>query len=360
MIEVVCNLHIHSTYSDGSGDYSDIASQALSSNVDVVIITDHNIRVKGLEKVIERDGKRVLILTGEEVHDANRMPQKNHLLVIGCNREAAPYAYDPQRLIGFVNRHQGLTFLAHPFEYALPLFNEKEISWDSWEVNHFTGIELWNGFSEFKTVVHTLPQALYYAFFPNNLPHGPLPQTLNKWDELLAKGQKVVAIAGSDAHALIYRLGPFHKKIFPYRYHFSAINNHLLLNQPLTGGLNTDRELILNALGNGSSFIGNDLLAPSQGFTFTAENEERQIYSGQELSIQNGATFRVSLPARASLRLIHNGVEIESVENADHLVKTIVAPGAYRVEAALKINGKLRGWIFSNPIYIRKDRVGLH
>jgi len=77
------------------------------------------------------------------------------------------------------------------------------------------------------------------------------------------------------------------------------------------------------------------------------------------LSIQNGATFRVSLPARASLRLIHNGIEIESADNADHLVKTIVAPGAYRVEAALKVNGKSRGWIFSNPIYIQKDRGGL-
>ena len=358
MIEVICNLHIHSTYSDGSGDYSNIASQALDSNVDVVIITDHNIRVKGLEKVIERDGKKVLILTGEEVHDANRMPQKNHLLVIGCNREAAPYAYDPQRLINFADHHQGLTFLAHPFEYALPLFNETDISWESWDVDHFTGIELWNGFSEFKTVVKTLPQALYYAFFPENLPHNPLPQTLARWDELLANGQKVVAIAGSDAHALIYRVGPFHKKIFPYRYHFSAINNHLLLNHPLTGELNADRETILTALRNGCSFIGNDLLAPSQGFTFTAENEENQISSGQELSIQNGATFRVSLPGRASIRLLHNGTEIEFVENADHLVKTIVAPGAYRVEAALKRNGGSRGWIFSNPIYIRKDRPG--
>ncbi len=61
-----------------------------------------------------------------------------------------------------------------------------------------------------------------YAFFPELIPHGPLPETLNKWDELTTKGQRVVAIGGGDAHAEHLSLGPLKKIIFPYEYHFKS------------------------------------------------------------------------------------------------------------------------------------------
>ena len=99
MRELVCNLHIHSKYSDGTGDYATIANAALRQNLDVVIITDHNVLVEGVERFIESDGKKVLLLTGEEVHDQNRLPQKNHTLVIGARREVSSFAGDPQKLM---------------------------------------------------------------------------------------------------------------------------------------------------------------------------------------------------------------------------------------------------------------------
>ena len=69
MKELICNLHIHSTYSDGTGKYEDIAYAAIRKGVDVVIITDHNVLVKGVDRYFERDGKKTLLLTsGGRIH----------------------------------------------------------------------------------------------------------------------------------------------------------------------------------------------------------------------------------------------------------------------------------------------------
>ncbi len=358
MEEIKCNLHVHSIYSDGTGDYSHIASEALEAGLDVVIITDHNVLVRGLEKYYEKNGKRVLLLTGEEVHNQDRMPQKDHLLVIGCHHEMAHHAHDPQRLINKVAQDGGLSFIAHPYEYDLPMFNETDITWDSWEVEGFTGLELWNGFSEFKTVARTLPQVIFHAFAPELIPHQPLSRALARWDELLTAGKKVVAVAGSDSHALNYRYGPVKKVIFPYRYHFSSINNHLLLPEPLTGNLNLDKKAIYSALSRGSCYLCLDRAAPSRGFTFSAENGEARVGMGEEICLDPGATIRVSLPRKALVRIIYNGSVLVEHENNDLLVITIDKPGAYRVEAHVDHLGEKRGWIFSNPIYaVKRDRT---
>ena len=89
---------------------------------------------------------------------------------------------------------------------------------------------------------------IFYAFFPKMIPHGPLSKTLDIWDELLTRGQAVVAIGGSDAHAQHKTLGPIHKIIFPYKYHFSTVNTHILTPEALTGNLINDREMVLDAL----------------------------------------------------------------------------------------------------------------
>lgn len=356
MHELVCNLHIHSTYSDGTGSYSHIANQALQSNLDVVIITDHNIKVKGVEKYYHKNGRKVLLLTGEEVHDPDRIPQKSHTLVIGCEEEMAQFAPNPQTLIDYVNRAGGSTFLAHPFEYELSLFNETAITWENWEVSGFTGLELWNGFSEFKTVVRSFRQALYYAFFPELISHQPLPQMIAKWDELLLSGQKVFAVGGSDSHALHYKKGLIRKTIFPYSYHFSTINTHLLLSQPLTGNVDADKGMIYNSLRNGSSFIGNDLPYPTRGFTFTSETGDEMVSMGEEMEIKQGATIRINLPRPAEIRLIHNGVAVQNMKDSDRMVLTVTEAGFYRVEAYLDYAGGSRGWIFSNPIFLRTKK----
>ncbi|MEN9563579.1 MAG: hypothetical protein RIR73_1823, partial [Chloroflexota bacterium] len=114
MHETIVNLHMHTRYSDGNGLHKDIASAALNAGVDVVIVTDHNILVRGFEGYYKEKNKKLLMLIGEEVHDQARDPQKNHLLVFGANREMATFAESPQNLIHQVRAAGGLAFLAHP------------------------------------------------------------------------------------------------------------------------------------------------------------------------------------------------------------------------------------------------------
>ena len=110
MKELVCNLHIHSKYSDGTGDYATIAKAALRQGFDVVIVTDHNILVKGVERYFACNGKKVLLLTGEEVHDAGRLPQKNHTLVIGARAGNVFIRKNPQLLMDEIRQPGGLSF----------------------------------------------------------------------------------------------------------------------------------------------------------------------------------------------------------------------------------------------------------
>ena len=149
MPEIVINLHIHTTHSDGSGSHQEIAEAALDSGLDAVIVTDHNILVQHQEGYKTRGKERVLMLIGEEIHDDNTPARNNHLLVIGVGQELAGLAGDTQGLVDRINELGGLSFIAHPIDPAAPKFDQGDFSWDKWEVTDFNGIQLWNGFSEF-------------------------------------------------------------------------------------------------------------------------------------------------------------------------------------------------------------------
>ncbi len=351
MQELVINLHIHTTYSDGSGLHSEIAQAAIDSHLDAIIITDHNVLVQEISGYVRKNGRKTLILTGEEVHDQGRIPQKNHLLVFGVSEEMATYAENSQELIDHVKNNGGLSFIAHPIDPELPMFNESDISWEDWEINGFTGIELWNGLSELKTTVKNRIEALIYAFFPELIAHGPLPQTLQIWDSLLAKGKRIVAIGGSDAHALPMRMGPVRKTIFPYSFHFSAINTHILTSTALNGNSITDSRTIYKSLANGNVFIGYDLPAPTRGFRFSAQSKENEVIMGDQIELNGSITLQVHIPGIAETSLLKDGKVIKKTMKKN-LVFTTKEPGVYRVEVHRNYLGKRRGWIYSNPIYV--------
>lgn len=352
MQEIIINLHMHTRYSDGTGTHEQIAQAALDAGLDAVIVTDHNVLVQGAEKVCQRDGRRVVVLVGEEVHDQARDPQKNHMMVIGANREMATYAPKPQNLIDQAGKAGGLTFLAHPYDPELKLFGEDDISWVDWDVRGFTGIELWNGFSEFKNVVHSRLDAIYYAYFPQFLARAPLPATLQRWDELLEKS-RVVAVGGSDAHALKARMGPLRRTVFPYQFHFRAINTHLLLENALTGDLAADKTAIYQALRKGHAFVGYDLPYPTRGFRFTAQGKEGAVTMGDEIRMGSGVTLQIRLPQKVECRLVCQGEVIRTWTDREICAQIVSKPGAYRVECYVDFLGRQRGWIFSNPIYVR-------
>lgn len=352
MQEIVVNLHMHTRYSDGSGSHRDIAAAALTAGLDAVVVTDHNVLVQNVGGYVSLAGRKVLMLVGEEIHDRYRDPQKNHLLVLGGAGELAALASDPSRLIQAAREAGALTFLAHPADPAAPAFHEPDISWTDWSVQGFTGIELWNGFSELKTIIPTRLHGLFHAMAPAFVAHGPLPATVRKWDELLRMG-RVVAVGGSDAHALHLRMGPIRKVVFPYQYHFGAINTHVLLSEALSGQEEPDRQLVYAALSAGHCFVGYDRPFQTRGFRFTARSRDAEAVMGDEINLGDGVTLQAYLPSFAEVRMLRDGEVVQTYGLAHALTHHALVPGVYRIEAHRRYLGRRRGWIFSNPIHVR-------
>jgi hypothetical protein len=354
MPEVVGNLHLHTIASDGTGTHDEVAAAAAQAGLDFIIYTDHNIWVDGVEGWYRAPGagREILRLMGQEVNDENLETEGNHLLCHLVCQDLKPVARNPQQLIDTVIEAGGVCFLAHPFErvgYGGP----REIyPWLNWEVSGFTGIELWNAMSEVKWRLRNLTQGIVGAYWPNWVLSGPFPEMLAKWDELLANGQKVVAIGNADAHARVYSKGPLRRRIYPYEYLFQAVNTHLLLSEPLARDVGQARRQIRDALKMGHCFVCYDLLGPSRGFTFTATNGSNQAIMGDTLTLQDDiATLSVSSPQAVQLRLLKDGQVVAQAQGKALKWQTN-EPGIFRVEAYRRFWGQQRGWVFTNPIYI--------
>ena len=165
------------------------------------------------------------------------------------------------------------------------------------------------------------------------------------------------------------------------------MNTHILTESPLLGqpesgscdylDPNTvhDRRLVLEALRRGHCWLGYDLAGPTEGFRFWAEkgavvsgpgngpqetqqeeNETPVAVMGDTVSLATGQvlTLNVQTPEAAEIRLLRNG-KIVTQGRADALSYRVHDSGVYRVEVWKHRWGKLRGWIFSNPIYVCDD-----
>jgi hypothetical protein len=256
-----------------------------------------------------------------------------------------------QQVIDAVGAQGGFGFLAHPFERSPAFTGEPELPWVDWQVSGYTGLEIWNYMSEFKSYLHDLRRALFLIFWPQWAIRGPFPETLAKWDELLACG-RTVAIAGTDAHGNPYRLGPLRRAVLPYEHCFRAVRTHALLPAPFQGELEHDRALVYDALRAGNCFVAYDAIGDSTGFRFTARSGEVSAGTGEEMPLSSNVEFTITSPLKAHLRLLRNGRVVAGHEGRT-LSYSTAEPGVYRVEAYRRHLAKSRGWVFTNPIYVR-------
>lgn len=354
--EIVGNMHMHTPYSDGAAYHEAIAEAARTAKLDFIIVTDHNIYLSGVEGYYHGDsGGQVLVLSGEEVHDRTRLPQVNHLLVYNTNQEMTEFADDPQTLINEVDKRRGLAFLAHPKDGNIPWMAGGDgiaIPWVDWNIRGYHGLEIWNYMADWKATLPTFRKALKSIRRPEETVIGPRAETLACWDSLLGSGERVTAIGNSDAHGLTYRFGPLKYLVFAYDFLFSCVNTHILLSSPMIGDLEIDRALIYDALRNGRTFVGYDLIGSTRGFRFSAQGMDGAAEMGDTLRIKSGITLQTLAPQRAHIKIIRHGEVVAENEFNDALVYTAQEPGAYRVEVWKEHLGKPRCWILSSPIYI--------
>jgi len=347
------NIHIHSTYSDGTGTIPEIAVAAREAGLDYIIITDHQ-DVRPLQE--EGNYQGVMVVTGIELNS-----RANHYLALGIEEDVGDYSHNPQETIDQVNRQGGFGFLAHPFEKGSPYITKgSACPWNDFSVKDFTGIEIWNYSSQWKSKSQSLLKMLYWYFFCRDGPilSGPPPDCLQWWDRL-TKERPVVAIGGTDAHQIYYRMGPVNTVIFPYRYLFSTINTYLLLEDKLHKNFVKARHQILQSLRKGQCYLSMDRVYSGHHFYFGAFNQNSEVPMGSSLKFDEQTFLRIASPHRRSLiRVIKNGKLVEE-KSGPQLLFRVLKPGTFRVEIHFKpLLGKSRPWIYSNPVYIQHSPTG--
>jgi len=347
MIEYVGVAHIHSLFSDGTGEIPEIAKFAEESGLDFLMITDHN-TLRGLKEGYEKWYGKTLCLVGCEINDREN---KNHYLAFGID-EAYSTRLSAKEYVKKVKDAGGIGFLAHPHEKRNHMKEHPPYPWVDWSINDFDGIEIWNHMSEW---MENLTEQNKYTSFLHPLRSivAPPDETLQLWDKLNLQ-RKVVGFGGVDAHAHKQNLfGFFEVEIFPYKVLFKSIHNHILLDEELKRGnakhkLTKAKSAIYNAFAHGRSFIANDYHADSRGFQFYAKAGRKKYQMGDTIEQSDNVTLYINIPSQnIEVRIIHNGNNVATFES-DIVEYKVKNSGVYRVEV-FHFN---KAWIYSNHIRI--------
>lgn len=349
MFEYIGALHMHSVFSDGSGEVMDILRLADELGLDFIILTDHN-TLRALKEGYEGWYNKTLLLVGCEINDKEN---KNHYLAFNID-DTFSTRISAKEYVKKVKDAGGIGFLAHPHEKRTHMKEHPPYPWIEWDTEDFTGIEIWNHMSEW---MENLTEQNKYQNFVHPLKSitKPPEETLKLWDELNLK-RRVVGIGGVDAHAHKYNvLGFFEVEIFPYKVLFKSIRTHIITQTEILPGkgltgLPEAKKVIYDSMAKGSCFFANDYHGDSRGFRFFAEVNGKKYPMGETINEAGKLNFKVLVPSpKAEIRLIRNGALIDTVEDKEcELI--INKNGAYRVEVYLEGNA----WIYSNHI-----RVGL-
>jgi len=341
------NIHIHSRYSDGSGDFAQIAAAAASAGLSYVIIADHE-TLAGLAE--EKIHNGVVFLVGVEI---NRL--HSHYLALGLERMVESHESNPQQVIDQVRDSGGLGFIAHPFEKGSRYIEKgKAYPWKCWPVFHFDGMEIWNYTSHWRGRHPSALKTLYWFFFNRKTAMDkPPPEALKLWDCYTTAGYRITAIGSSDAHASLYPVGPFKVPVFTYRYIFNTINTYIVLEQKLSSEHGRAKNQIISALRGGRCFISFDSLHPGGNFAYYALASGRHVPMGGEVKFEKGIKIEVKAPGDRPLVRLISGGRVVNEQTGKMLTFKPSGPGVYRVEVFHRPRfGKPRPWIYSNPIYI--------
>jgi hypothetical protein len=346
MHDLSCVVHLHSTYSDGTGTVPQIARAARRAGVDVVLLTDHD-SLEARRRGEEGWHGAVLVLVGEEVSPVG----ENHYLAFGIDREVSHFGLSAAGICGAVRDAGGFGFAAHPWSRGSERFRRTGQGMPFRDLDAADGIELWSFVTDTVERLDSVRAGLRFVASPSRFLDHPPERNLRAWDELGAR-RRVPALGGLDAHQIGLRIGPVVPlRLMSYARSFRQLRTHVLCEAPPRGELEPDRDRVYDALREGRSYLAVDALSPARGFRFWAEGPEGDVAMGAEAPAGR-YTLHAVLPAPARLRMLRDGEEIAARE-APALVVDVEEPGVYRVEARLERHGRERTWVISNPIYFR-------
>ena len=332
-------IHIHSLYSDGTGNIDLISKSAKQAGLFWIIVTDHN-NFDVEEGIING----VTVIRGEEISPKSR----NHYIALGINECIKP-SDDVQKSAETVRNLGGFGFAAHPDESDNRPNNHQPIKWADKNIIP-DGIEIWNWFSQWTDNYNNtnIFQIAYSYFFKNRLVTTPYRETLKWWDILNnSKEQTVPAIGGIDAHALKNNDYIIPVIVFPYKFLFKTITNQIILDEPLSNDFPKRKEQILNALKLGRNLIYNrqtNNMPPQFYITDGTEYAE----SGEIINLDLNTYLHFNCNKKAHIKIYRNGSEFADFHTDKTKIK-ITEFGKYRLES--EINGY--GYAYSNPITVK-------
>ena len=129
----------------------------------------------------------------------------------------------------------------------------------------------------------------------------------------------------------------------PYHRSFQNVSTHVFapeLTEPA----------VREALREGRAYVSHDWMCDPRGFRFGLVDPA--LLMGAEVAFKPGLELAASFPVACRIRLIRDGREVVA-HTGDSLEHEVAEPGVYRVEGWLDLGGEERGWIYSNPVYVR-------
>jgi PHP domain-containing protein len=310
--DLTCAIHLHSTFSDGTGTVPEIIRAAQKAGVDVVMLTDHD-TMKG--KRYEGWHDNVLLLVGVEVSPKNH----NHYLAFGIDEPIDHRGMSAADICAAVADAGGFGFAAHPFSEGPKIFEHPPMPWRDLDHEGLTGIELWSFVTDTGEAVASWREAARFVATPERMLNGPPERNLREWDRM-NRTRRVVGIGGLDAHQIGRRI--FDRwviRLMGYARSFRQLHTHVWCDELPNGDLEHDRAQVYDALRSGRCYIAADALAPARGFSW------------------DGAG--VELPRPAEIRFVRDGGVIETVHGAE-------ASNADADRVEVRLDG--RTWILSN------------
>lgn len=331
-------IHIHSVYSDGTGDIESISKAAKNAGLDWIIVTDHN-----SFEIEEGIYNGVYVIKGEEISPKD----ENHYLALGINKYIQPNV-NAKHNIEAVKLNGGFGFAAHADESDYRRNSHQPIKWTNKNITP-DGVEIWNWFSEWADNLNdrNIFSLAYAYLFKHNLVKEANATTIEWWDKLNNTSDKIIpAIGGIDAHALKIKGYVIPVTIFPYQDMFKTIVNVISSNKPFAKDFETRKTQILEAIKTGRNLIINRVVSKEIPI-FKISNKNQTVTNGESISLDNETLLNVQTKKKCSIKIFHNGKEIKSViSNSIKMLLNEV--GKYRVEIKF---GK-RGFAYSNPIIV--------
>ncbi|MGI9167537.1 MAG: hypothetical protein ACR2G5_14365 [Pyrinomonadaceae bacterium] len=353
LVEYQGVAHVHSFLGGHStGTFQNIIAAAKSNRLNFVVMTEHpSSDFNTAELTLKREHAGVIFVNGNEVRTASG---DRLLLFPGDGQASGDSQLSTQDVLS--RRTSGSAFVAYPEEFK------------SWDATGYKGIEVYNVYSNARKInpllmfFHSLwsyrsyPDLLFATFYERP------SENLRRWDEaIVRKNEKLVAIAGNDAHANIgISLSDSSGKTLlglqldPYERSFRLVRLHVLLNSLLDQRLT--EEALIAAITLGHCFIGYDLFGDTSGFRFNAQDGNESKIMGDEITLDDAVRLTVSLPVPGRIVLLKDGAAIKDDNGVSAMEFVTKEKGSYRAEVYLPQLPKPvsdQPWIISNPIYVR-------